>query len=597
MPFRSWMVAAMSQFTVAAAAIAGSVDENPSSTTSFARDVLPILRKRCTSCHNAERPRGELDLTSYAGVLAGGAGGKAVLARTPDESPIYTLAAHLEEPNMPPNTPMIPQRELDTLRRWIEGGLVEHSADAGTEPIARAMANHSTSPAGGLRPPIASARAAAITALAVSPARPLAAASWHKQVLIYDVGSRQILGSLPFPEGDVFALEFSRDGRWLLAAGGLGAESGKAVLFDTKTWARLAALGDEFDTVLAADLSPDGSRVALGGPGRIVKVLANPRGDALHTFRKPTDWVTAASFSPDGLLVAAGDRFGGLFLWEVRTGKEFLSLRGHAKSVTAIGWLSDRDVMVTSGEDGRVETWNLHTGKAASGWDAHPGGVLGIDVHRSGRIASAGRDRRVKVWEAGGRRVADIGPTADQATRVAWTPDGGSLVSGDCSGELRVWSLDGSSYTNLPAPVSAKPHAVALVVPDVAPARPYVARSTPKPSVPRHDADRAAMEDDLDAAIASARAGVAAAEKTLAELVRLSRSRAKGRPGPERDNRPASSVLEALDAANAGLASLRAALAADPDNDELTRAIAEAERAVRRLQRKRDGNRSNSSRP
>ena len=81
--------------------------------------------------------------------------------------------------------------------------------------------------------------------------------------------------------------------------------------------------------------------MVLGGPGRVVKVLASPRGDVLHTFRKPTDWVTAASISPDGLLVAAGDRFGGLFVWEVRTGREFLSLRGHAKAVTAIGWLAD----------------------------------------------------------------------------------------------------------------------------------------------------------------------------------------------------------------------------------------------------------------
>jgi hypothetical protein len=577
------------------ATAAVSDEEKPPPTASFDRDVQPILRKRCGNCHNAERPRGELDLTSYASVMAGGAGGKEVTARAPEESPIYLLAAHLEEPNMPPNAPMIPRRELDVLRRWIEGGLVEHAADVGSKPAGGAAPGPLASPGGGLGPPVVSSRAAAITALAVSPERPIAAASGHKQVLLYDVSNLKLLGGLPFPEGDVFALGFGRDGGTLLAAGGRGAESGKAVLFDTRTWRRLAELGDEFDAILAAGLSPDRSRMVLGGPGRVVKVLANPRGNNLHTFRKLTDWVTAASFSPDGLLVAAGDRFGGLFVWEARTGKEFLSLRGHAKAVTAIGWLSGGDAMATSGEDGRIEIWDLHTGKSASGWDAHPGGVLGIDVHRSGRIASAGRDRRIKVWDGPGRLAADLGPTADQAARVAWTPDGRSLVSGDCAGELRVWHLDGSSYSMLPIPTSPKPRALALVEPALAPARPFVPRLSPERSQPRRDSKAAATDDDLDAAIASARAAAAAAQKTLADLSRLSRSRAGSTTG--RDRRSTPSVLEALDAANTGLASLRAALAHDPDNEALSRAIAEAERAVRRLEQKRGDRGSASSRP
>src|SRR5262249_60456769 len=106
-------------------------------------------------------------------------------------------------------------------------------------------------------------------------------------------------------------------------------------------------------------------------------------------FRKPTEWVTATSFSPDGLFAAAGDRFGGLFLWEARSGKSFLSLRGHPRAITAIAWPAGKDAMVTAGEDGRIECWDLHTGRSIAGWDAHPGGVLSIDVEASGRMASA----------------------------------------------------------------------------------------------------------------------------------------------------------------------------------------------------------------
>jgi WD domain, G-beta repeat len=335
----------------------------------------------------------------------------------------------------------------------------------------------------------------------------------------------------------------------------------------------------------------------VGGPSRLVKVLGNPGDEIIHTFRKPTEWVTSASFSPDGLLVAAGDRFGGLFLWETRSGREFLALRGHAKAVTAIAFLAGRDAMVTAGEDGRLQVWDLHTGRMASGWEAHPGGALGMDVDPSGRIASAGRDRHIKVWDSGGRSTADLGPPTDQATCVSWSPDGRSLVSGDCSGELRLWSLDGSTSIPLPMPLASKPTTTALVVPELAPARPHVSRPTPiparadrKPAVPGEG-------DDLDAALASARAAAVAAEKTVADLSRLARSRSRTTDSTDPRNAAPSSVLEALDAARAGLTSLRAALAADPGDAAMARAVAETERAVRLLEEKRDRMRTAAERP
>jgi len=36
----------------------------PSGAVSFNEDIQPILNRRCTSCHNAIKPRGQLDLTS-----------------------------------------------------------------------------------------------------------------------------------------------------------------------------------------------------------------------------------------------------------------------------------------------------------------------------------------------------------------------------------------------------------------------------------------------------------------------------------------------------------------------------------------------------
>ena len=79
---------------------------------------------------------------------------------------------------------------------------------------------------------------------------------------------------MAFPERTAHVLKFSRNGELLLAAGGRGAHSGKAVVFDVKSGKRVIEVGeDELDSILAADLSNDHRLIAIGGPDKKVKVF------------------------------------------------------------------------------------------------------------------------------------------------------------------------------------------------------------------------------------------------------------------------------------------------------------------------------------
>src|SRR5262245_42492056 len=60
--------------------------------------VRAVFKKRCLTCHDADRARGDLDLSSVASIKAGSSSGPVVVAGKADESLVYTLAAHLEDP-------------------------------------------------------------------------------------------------------------------------------------------------------------------------------------------------------------------------------------------------------------------------------------------------------------------------------------------------------------------------------------------------------------------------------------------------------------------------------------------------------------------
>jgi hypothetical protein len=513
----------------------------------YEKDIRPLFRKHCQSCHNPDRPRGELDLSSYGAAMTGGTSGKVLVAGKPDESLVYTASAHLEEPKMPPGKARIPQTDLDIIKKWIEAGLKEKAVATVTPPVEVAKV-------GGLTTPQPMRRPGAITALAASPTTPLAAFPGHKQVLLWDLVAGKLLGALAFDEGEVHCLRFSSDGKILLVGGGVGGQSGQVIGFDTSTWKRAFEVGDETDVVLACDISPDKERVVLGGPTRVVKVYAVADGKLLHTFRKPTDWVLTTAFSPEGLLLAAGDRFGGLFVWEAKSGKEFAVLRGHTKAVTSLAWRADSDALLTGSEDGTVRVWDMHQQTESAKWMAHEEGVLDVQWHTSGTLVTAGRDQRVKMWEPNGKLLAASEPSSDHVMRLAIISSGKEILAGDWSGELRVWSADGKPKATINRPLLEQAAPTTAVLPDAPPSLVAV----PPTNEPR----RSLSVEEAQRAVETAMKDLHAAQ--------TAHNQAK--------------KMLALQAARTGLAQLRLALALAPDNPALPKAIAAAEEAVKTLE-------------
>ncbi len=157
---------------------------------------------------------------------------------------------HDSEPKMPPNADKMPEAELTLIKKWIDGGLLETSGSSAKMKKKSSLAKIEVSgerpaevamPVAYLGDPIIqSPTRNAVTALACSPWAPLAAISGHRQITLYHTQTFEVLGVLPFPEGQPQILKFSRNGAMLMAGGGRGGASGKVVVYDVKTGERKA---------------------------------------------------------------------------------------------------------------------------------------------------------------------------------------------------------------------------------------------------------------------------------------------------------------------------------------------------------------------
>lgn len=87
----------------------------------FEKRVAAILKQHCLECHNPDKTRGSLDLSSRASLLEGGDKGPAVV---PGQAKNSLLVKMIQGPNpkMPRQKPPLDDNEVADIARWIDEG-------------------------------------------------------------------------------------------------------------------------------------------------------------------------------------------------------------------------------------------------------------------------------------------------------------------------------------------------------------------------------------------------------------------------------------------------------------------------------------------
>jgi WD40 repeat protein len=243
--------------------------------------------------------------------------------------------------------------------------------------------------------------------------------------------------------GLVLGLAYSPDGRTLASA----SADGSARLWDVATGKHVATLQSPAARAHCVAFAPDGKSLAVGyGSDRgLVEVwdLAPPRQRERRRANRST--TRGIAFNAAGnLLATAGDNLG-VGVWF--TDKLRLTLDGPPSSAVAFS-PDDRFVAAVATRPATVRLWQISTGQHHRSLREISDWGYAIAFHPAGDRLAVGLERTVAVWDPADYRPPTIWPAHGGAVLgVAFTPDGGTLLTGGADGLVKLWDPAGETKT------------------------------------------------------------------------------------------------------------------------------------------------------
>lgn len=286
---------------------------------------------------------------------------------------------------------------------------------------------------------------------AVAATREVFAAAGAGGVTLWDIHTGKVINTYTLPATVVYSLAFSPDGRSLAAGCGDGF---------VRVWPFQGKRGVEWRassaSVLAVAFTPDSRTLASAGTDQEIRLWDVNSMRLLRSLKGHMASVFSLAFDAEGKFLASGDADGLVLLWDHEKGTLRSEWRIHHDVVSTLAFVPQTHGLVSGGWDGNLLWTDTTTGTtevfARTSTLVH---AVAVHAHQMAVALSDGtKGGALRFWHLPSRTpLSSLDGFSFRS--VAYFSEGGAVIAGSPSGEVRVWSLVPKTPTPLVAEASS----------------------------------------------------------------------------------------------------------------------------------------------
>jgi len=306
----------------------------------------------------------------------------------------------------------------------------------------------------------------------------LAAGSGNRSIEVRAVRDGKVARTLASHSAAFFSVAFSRDGRWLasgandhsirrwqIATGrempklsghngwvqalafspnnrqlASGSNSGEIKLWDLNTGGEVYGQSYAGDRIHAIALSDDEKWLAAAGTGQTIYlvdlVTKETRKLAGHAGE-----ITSLAFAPNSSLILSGSTDKTIRLWNANNATQLKAITLDDQ-VNAIAVNADGSLVAAGTAEKRIELFQLNAGVPGSRrtLTGHTGEIFTLAFSRDGRLASAGLDETLRIWDPKtGSEVRTLTGVPGEVNGIDFSSDSRFIASANSDGSIVIW--------------------------------------------------------------------------------------------------------------------------------------------------------------